>query len=535
MSKGPALMQLESLPGLESASAQAPSGNEQNVLVLTRCRQAEQLAESGEYQAACSLLVDWWRRVDERPRTDGLDDNAQAELLLRAGALAGWLSDAGQAEGAQDFAKDLISESARIFERLEIADKVVEARIDLALCYYREGALDEARVTLAEVLLQLGQRPSEQRLRALANLGLVNLAAGRLRDALRVHQEAAPLFDQSANHILRGNFHQGYANLLDQLGAAEHTVEYSEHVLAEYTAAAFHYEQAGHLRLLALMENKLGELALKNGRFIEAHQHFNRARALQVKQKNKSEIARVDEMRARTFLAQGLSAQAEAAARASVRVLEQGGEPPSLANALITQSVAMARLGRFERAQSQLKRAMEIAGDAGDAERAGSAALAIVEELAAYLPTAALCDYYSKAEALLGESESPGIADRLGQCARSLLATEELRRDEFKDLDWLEPGKLPPIEDADVVEETIDPVLAEEDWTTCSLETEVLRYERDMIQRALEATGGSVTRAARMLGLTHQGLAFILNGRHRTLLTVRTPVRRRRKSIFRNH
>jgi len=66
-----------------------------------------------------------------------------------------------------------------------------------------------------------------------------------------------------------------------------------------------------------------------------------------------------------------------------------------------------------------------------------------------------------------------------------------------------------------------------------SLDQLVLSYEGDLIKRALESSGGSVTRAARLLGITHQGLAFILNGRHRNLLSVRTPVKQRRRSIIR--
>jgi DNA-binding NtrC family response regulator len=68
-----------------------------------------------------------------------------------------------------------------------------------------------------------------------------------------------------------------------------------------------------------------------------------------------------------------------------------------------------------------------------------------------------------------------------------------------------------------------------------SLDAEVLRYESSLIRQALEMAGGSVTRAARLLGVTHQGLAFILNGRHSDLLSIRTPVKRRRKSIIRFH
>jgi transcriptional regulator with PAS, ATPase and Fis domain len=67
-----------------------------------------------------------------------------------------------------------------------------------------------------------------------------------------------------------------------------------------------------------------------------------------------------------------------------------------------------------------------------------------------------------------------------------------------------------------------------------SLDAEVLRYEGSLIRKALEDSGGSVTKAARLLGVTHQGLAFILNGRHSDLLSIRTPVKKRRRSIIRN-
>ena len=68
-----------------------------------------------------------------------------------------------------------------------------------------------------------------------------------------------------------------------------------------------------------------------------------------------------------------------------------------------------------------------------------------------------------------------------------------------------------------------------------SLDELVLGYEGDLIRRALESSGGSVTRAARALGITHQGLAFILNGRQKSLLASRKPAKKRRRSIIRYH
>lgn len=58
-------------------------------------------------------------------------------------------------------------------------------------------------------------------------------------------------------------------------------------------------------------------------------------------------------------------------------------------------------------------------------------------------------------------------------------------------------------------------------------------FEARLIGRALEEAGGSVTKAARILGLTHQTLGTILNTRHKGLADKRTPVRKRLRSIFR--
>ncbi|HEY1402781.1 MAG TPA: sigma 54-interacting transcriptional regulator, partial [Pyrinomonadaceae bacterium] len=72
-----------------------------------------------------------------------------------------------------------------------------------------------------------------------------------------------------------------------------------------------------------------------------------------------------------------------------------------------------------------------------------------------------------------------------------------------------------------------------EAWSGCSLEEEVRAYERNLIRLALDNAGGSITRAARLLNITHQGLAYIVNGRHSDLLAMRKPTRTRRVSLIR--
>jgi transcriptional regulator with PAS, ATPase and Fis domain len=66
-----------------------------------------------------------------------------------------------------------------------------------------------------------------------------------------------------------------------------------------------------------------------------------------------------------------------------------------------------------------------------------------------------------------------------------------------------------------------------------SFQERVHDFEHEIIAEALIETSGGVTKAAKNLGLTHQGLCYIINHRHKDLLTARTPIRIRRKSIIR--
>jgi tetratricopeptide (TPR) repeat protein len=78
---------------------------------------------------------------------------------------------------------------------------------------------------------------------------------------------------------------------------------------------------------------------------------------------------------------------------------------------------------------------------------------------------------------------------------------------------------------------------AEERWAGFSLKSEVLRYEAELIERALRDAGGGVSYAARLLGFRHhQTFVALLNNRHKNLLHARTPVvPRRRASSTRAH
>ena len=486
--------------------------------VLPLCELAKGLEEAGEFEVAEDALRPFWAGVSHRPNTAGLTGLAKAELLLRTGTLTGWLGSARQIPGSQELAKDLISESGSLFEDIALREKLAEARVNLAVCYWREGGLDEARVTLRLVLESLHESQSEQKLRALLTSAIVESAATRDRSALQIYKEAAPLFESSANHSLKGRFHTSYATVLRGLGTSENREDYIDKALMEYTAASYHFEQAGYKRFQGRVENNVGFLFATLGRFGEAQEHLTRARTLLVSVGDKGGAATVEDSRAQAFLLEGKNELAENSARSAVRLLREGGEQTLLAEALTTHGKALARLNQLPKAKATLDQAIGIAQTAGHLEGGGIAAVTAIEELDPHLTLNVLQEYYRTAEELLTQSQNRSLKTRLGECARRVLAAEIASVKGEVSGAGARFGSVP---------ESMPPGF--------SLDAEVLRYEGSLIRKALEDSGGSVTRAARLLGVTHQGLAFILNGRHSDLLSIRTPVKKRRRSIIRNH
>src|SRR5258708_7762183 len=319
------------------------------------CALAKNLEKAGEYEAACEALGEFWAEHQGKPTLEGLDQATASEVLLRAGALAGWLGSAHQAEGGQETAKNLITQSVEMFQELGESARVAEARSDLALCYWREGAFDEARIVLKQVISELGDSENEIRATALIRSAIVEKTAARYSEALSIYKEAAPLIEATSDHALKGTFHNGLATLLNCMGLAEEREDYIDQSLIEFAAASFHFEQAGNTRYCALVENNLGFLFSTIGRYTEAHPHIDRAGDLYLNLGDCGRVAQVDDTRARTLLAEGRIVEAERYARSAVQTLEKGDECSLLVEALTTHGTALARVGNYNKARALLQ------------------------------------------------------------------------------------------------------------------------------------------------------------------------------------
>lgn len=512
------------------------------------CELAKELESAGDYEAACSVLGEKWQGVGARPSLDGLDESVVPHVLLRAGTLTGWIGSSKQLAGAQESAKNLISESVRLFGLYGTEKNVIEAQAELALCYWREGSAEEASIILrdagATLDAILGKQselsPADVELRAtlLLRIAIAEFGSKQFEETLKVLTEAVPLAENTQNNILKGKLHNEIALTLRNLSESEDNSqerreELIDRALIEYAAASYYFEEASHFRYSARVENNLGMLCLTLRRHEQAHEHLGRAHALFIGLRDEGSRAQVDEALARLFLAEGRTSEAERSARAAVSVLAQGGETALFVEALITHGVSLARTERATEAREVFERAVEQSELAGDREGHGRAMLALIEEIGERLTLSELCRMYEQTDQLLLNAAQDEMRQRLVIFIKRLTA-------KMQETILLErPNELSQVgevsDERRIAKDAAKDSFAREDQDksqALSLAERVHIYEGGLIKAALEQGNNSVNRAAELLGVSHQTLSRILHHRHSSLLSLKKPRKRRQVNLI---
>jgi len=474
--------------------------------VIAMCNSARRLEDSGEYAKAAEVLGEWWQGIGVRPDLDKLPKNQKAAVLSRVGALSGWLGSTQQIAGSQEKAKDLISEGADLFEALNDHPNWAETRSDLAVCYWREGAFDEARIILDDVFgnnFNLSPELEGKILLRSVNVEISTCHYSRAQDFIN---KATPLIEKNGNNLLLGKLYFHRALVSHCQGEDKHVSTFLLSAIDDYRQAGFYYKKAKHYIYAATAESNAGNVyrLLKN--YKNAHSHLDKAVYLFIKLKDQSSAALVYENKAQAFLAENKLADAEAAARASVAMVSVGDEKSLLAESLTTLAIVLSRRGALNEAIHTFVEAKETALSVGDKESAGTAVLTQLEEFQSDLTPVIFRSLYLEADELLKNSPKIGTVDRLQRIARK----------------QFEIGNSDTFFES---EKTFD-------WINFSLPEAVRLYEKGFIVKALSEAGGRVTKAAGLLGMSHQSLSLILHQRHNDLQQHRIQRKPRGKKIF---
>lgn len=335
------------------------------------CRAAAEREERGEDEQACEILGALWAGPGTVPEVNKLAMPEAAQLLTRAGVLTTKLGSKRQIKGWQELSKDLLSQGAEIAEAAGATATWAEARKALAMCYWREGGFDEARLTLTDLLDR--EQIGAWRFATLMDLALVERSSGNTQKALDIYQSTASLAD-SQSPFQQALFHNGLALALKAAGR-------TDAALIEMTAAAYYIEQAGHLRFQLVTEINLANLFVVAKTFPQAHEHLSRAEKLATQLRDDLHLAITRDSRALAFMAEGNFEAAEPAARQSVEIFERGDQYSLLVDSLVTHGRVLSGLND-DKALRVYLRAYELASERVGGERAGRIAKEIIGELA---------------------------------------------------------------------------------------------------------------------------------------------------------
>ena len=467
---------------------------------LSRCETALEQRYFENPQGALEIMRPLWRGVGTRPDTQGLKPETAADVFLCTGILTGWIGARNQIKDAQENARDLITKSITYYESNTLTRNAAEAWSEIAYCYWREGRVNEARIMLHEALERLPPKGLE-RARALLKLADVEHSAARHYDVLKILTDNSAVFASIRHLLVKASYHNELAITFRTIGTAENRPDYFQRALTEYKAAEHLCKLAKNYVYSASVKNNEAVVLSKLGRFKEAHKRLDQARLITVRFKDRTRTAQIDSTRAELLIAEGQFKAAEVAARRAATALEKVGQRCWLADALILKAIAQARLRKPARAQITLQRAIEVAHEADALNKAGLAALTMIEEVDPLLPDT-LQAAYQQAREWLADSQSPEVLSRLSAAGGKLAdcLCREMSRDEAVDM---------------LLTESLD------------LDQRLLKCEHETIKEALAQTDGSVAHAAPLIGRTYQGLAHMIESKHPDLLKKRSPIRRR--------
>ena len=351
-----------------------PSTAEQVQILCAIAR--EQIAVCN-YEAA-ELVLKAWLPQNDWPKLGSLTAHAAADLLFTLGLLTSSLATTRQTTNGHRRAAALLNGSIALFEHLNTKSRSVEARAELARCYYRQGLFDIARDTLAAALRELPNDYPDIKCLCLIYWGMLERDAGRLTEAFGKLEEAASVM-APAERLVRVRYHLELAATLKDLASTKQID--NPQIKLHYRTTLYEAYAIGDHRTTATAENNIGLFLLNLKGWDEAEQHLLRARRFFAVLSDAQRHAQVNETLTRLYIATNRNSLAQEAIEDAIQTFELTDSEAILSEALTTGAIVACRLGRFGDAQKRFESAYKVSERCGDREGARRALLSMFEEM----------------------------------------------------------------------------------------------------------------------------------------------------------
>lgn len=341
------------------------------------CSVARDQIAIGNYQAA-ALILRRWSAPGQWPPLHSLNACIAADLLFTAGNLFGWIAGSKQVLHGHKHAEAFLNGATALFEQLGVNGRAVEAQVELARCYYRQGLLDIARETISKALSNLSDDQLEIKTFALVIWGVIERDSGRLKESLVKLREAAKI--EASGRLITNRCYLDLATTLKELAFSDRKEEYLREARLHFWRALYESEALGHHRNVGSVENNIGFLFLNLGLYKQSEEHLLRSRRIFETLFDSIRGAQVNDTLARLYMETKQLGLAQQVINQAVESLELTDSEAILAEALTTKGIVECRRSHYSEAKRSFEAAHKVAQRCGDLQGAARALLALLEE-----------------------------------------------------------------------------------------------------------------------------------------------------------
>ena len=323
------------------------------------------LERSGKYEEALADLRHIWEDTNSFPVVDEFAPRMAAEVILRCGALIGFLGHNKQIPNSQEKSKNLLTEARRRFLDIYDVEKIIECENYLALAYCRTGELVEAEVWIEEALSHNVNPLGDAWIYANLTRSLIYLTDGKYKEIVETLAPLEEKFLKLGNYFLLGSFCTNLSVALKELGNVPVSLKYLE-------KARSYHQKSGHQIYLGTVENNLSQLYRIQNRFDEAHRTVDSATRIFGKLKDRAREGFSLDTKAYIFCAEGKYAEALETIEKAIFILNKGENAAFLVETHFTKARVLLYLNDFTRAFLSLSDAVQLAKTKISEEKAES-------------------------------------------------------------------------------------------------------------------------------------------------------------------
>lgn len=312
------------------------------------------LERCGKYEEGLALVRDLWPDKTQLPNIEELDSRDAAEMLLRCGAVFGFLGHTKQLPNAQEKSKNLLTAAHERFLDIYDVTRVAECETYLALAYWRTGEIKEARSFVETALARELAATDPVRLYGVIVRTMLDISEGHNETLVAVLRENEFEFEKGGDAFLLGCFNTNIGVGLKRTGRIDGALE-------RFKAARSYHERSGHDIYLATVDNNLAQTHKEIGEFEDARASSDRATAIFAKLKDRTREGFSLDTKACIFIAEERYREALQTADQAIEILEKSENSAYLIETYMTRVKALVYMGNISEAAFCLASAVKLA------------------------------------------------------------------------------------------------------------------------------------------------------------------------------